>query len=631
MQLVGGNPAATATAVEPLVTKVNYFLGNDPNEWHTNIPTFGKVQYDDVYPGIDLVYYGNGGNLEYDFVVSPGADPDVIALNFSGADDISIADDGALVVRAGDAEIRQPAPFIYQEIGGTRQQIAGSFSLSTQHSALSTDACATGNCLLTTVYFDVGSYDSSRPLVIDPLVLGYSTYLGAAGALDVGWGITVGDDGFAYVTGETRSAKFPATDGAFDESYNEGGIDAFVAKLNADGSGLVYATYLGGRSSEQGRNIAIDAAGNAYVTGNTRSRDFPTTPGAFQTSLNTIESYPFPDGFVTKLSPDGSELIYSTFLGGSDSDGGSGIAVDAVGNAYVLGGSSSDNFPVTSGAFQPTYHGNTDLFITKLNVVGSGLEYSSYLGGSDGDGAGGIAIDAVGTAYLTGYTRSTDFPTTPAAFDESYNGGDENAYVAKLTPDGSALAYSTFLGGSDGAGADDIVVDGDGNAYVVGTTRSVDFPVTPRAFDTVHQVNDGNDGFLTKLNAAGSGLAYSTFLSGGSESAQAIALDSVGNAYVAGYAASGLATTPDAFQKMFHGSFDAFLMNLNPAGSALIYSTYVGGSNSDIARGLALDVGGNAYVTGETRSGDFPTTPNALKRRNRPSTVDAFVTKFAAV
>jgi hypothetical protein len=269
--------------------------------------------------------------------------------------------------------------------------------------------------------------------------------------------------------------------------------------------------------------------------------------------------------------------------------------------------------------------------VAKFNPTGSVLVFSTYLGGTDDEQQGGIALDSIGNVYVAGFTRSPDFPTTLGAFQTALN-SEHGAYIAKLTADGSDLVYSTYLAGSDGAGGEDITVDADGNAYVVGGTSSVDFPVTPGAFDTMHQVTDGNDGFLAKLNAAGSGLVYSTFLSGGSEFAQAIALDSAGNAYVAGYAASGLATTPDAFQETWQGAFDAFFMKLNSAGSALVYSTYLGGStNSDIARAIALDADRNTYLAGETRSGDFPTTPNALKRRNRSSTTDGFVTKFAEV
>jgi hypothetical protein len=637
MQLVGGNRDAPATAVEPLVTKINYFLGNDPNEWHTNVPTFGKVQYDDVYPGIDLVYYGtscstqhsalstqhsseaapshltSGPCLEYDFVVSPAVDPGVITLNFAGADGVDVNADGDLVLHTAAGVVVQQAPFTYQEAGTARQEVPSRYVIDGGR-----------------VSFDVAAYDTTRPLVIDPLVLGYSTYLGAGGALDVGWGMTVDDDGFAYVVGETRSAKFPVTSGAFDETYNGGLNEVFVAKVNADGSGLIYATFLGGREDDQGRNIAIDAAGNAYVTGNTHSRDFPVTPGAFQTSLNTNESYPFADAFVTKLSANGSDLVYSTYLGGTGSDGGVSVTVDAAGNAYVLGGSSSDDFPITPGAFQLTHHGEGDGFVTKLNPAGSALVYSTYLGGTDDEGAGGIAVDTAGNAHVTGFTRSTDFPTTLGAYQTVLN-SDHGAYIAKFAPNGSYLAYSTYLAGSDGASADDIAIDFNGNAYVVGATQSDDFPVTPGAYDTIHEVGSGNDGFATKLNPGGSALVYSTYLGGGSSAANGLALDDTGNVYVTGTASFSLETTPDAFQKTYGGGGDSFLMKLNSVGSTLVYSTYLGGSNNDIARGIAVNGAGNVYLTGESTSGDFPTTPNALKRRNRPSTVDSFVTGFAEV
>jgi hypothetical protein len=677
MQIVNGNPDARPTATNRLPGITNYFIGNDPAKWHTNVSTFGRVEYDDVYPGIDLAYYGahpsppgrgDGGEdttthhspltthqLEYDFIVSPGADPNQIQLSFSGADSVTLDADGNLILRAGDTQLRQQKPYIYQDIDGTRQQVRGEFRvqnseqnsesrIQNSESSRATDCCLpttaysppTDNCLLSTDYssssvsFQIGAYDKSLPLVIDPLVLGYSTYLGAGNEIDAAYDIAVDDNGHAYVTGETRSLNFPATDGAFDETFNGSNNDAFVAKLNRNGSALLYATYLGGAGSDQAGGIAVDGDGNAYVTGGTWSKNFPTTPGAFDETFNGIIEGFMADAFVTKLSPDGSKLIYSTYLGGRNSDGGQGLAVAHNGSAFVFGGTTSSNFPVTSGAFDTVYDDRGDPFIAKLNPTGSALIYATYLGGDDEDLAGGIAIDTDGHAFVTGSTASVDFPTTAGAFSETFNGGGD-AYVTKLAPDGSALLFSTFVGGDVGDGGMDIALDARGEVYVAGGTGSVNFPVTPGAYDTTHFITDGADGFATKLNATGSGLIYSTFVGAGTITANALAIDNFGNAYLTGHAEFGMETTPDAFDRAIGGANDAFFMKLNSTGSALAYSTYIGGAIGDDGFGIALDRHASAYIAGQTTSRDFPTTPHALKRRNQEFTIDGFVTKFTQV
>jgi hypothetical protein len=675
MHILGGNPNAPVTGLDPLVTKINYFLGNDPNHWHTNVPTFAKVHYDDIYPGIDLVYYssqhsvvssqhenpnlppspprrGDGGegttthhspltnsprtnspltthHLEYDFIVSPGADPNQIQLSFSGADSVTLDADGNLILRAGDAELRQQKPYLYQEVNGTRQQVQGEFRVQNAGGTPALpgyDGTSTDYCLLSTDYsssvsFQIGAYDKSRPLVIDPLVLGYSTYLGGI-QHDAAWDIAVDTDGYSYVVGDPSATNFPVTDGAFDETYNGGNLDLFVAKIDQDGSDVIYATYIGGMGEDAGRAIAVDASGSAYVTGWTHSMNFPTTLGAFDTSFNRRG-----DAFVTKLSPQGNDLAYSTFLGGSSFEAGVEINVDRTGNAYILGGTSSANFPVTPGAFDTSFNGVSDTFVAKLISSGSALVFATYLGGSNGAGAGGIAIDRAGNVFVTGSTQSSDFPTTTGAFQTQHNGSSD-AYVLKLAPDGSTLVYSTFLGGASGDGGGGIEVDAGGNAYVAGTTASLDFPVTPGAYDTSHFVIDGSDAFITKLNGSGTGVVYSTYMGAGSIGTRALEIDSLGNAYITGPVTSGLDTTQDAFDRTHNGSDDASLMKLNTAGSALVYSTYLGGSNSEEGWGITLDSDSNVYLAGHTYSMNFPTTPNAFKRRNREN-ADAFVTKFA--
>ncbi len=607
MEIVGAKPAGRAAGVNPLEGKLNYFIGNDPSQWHTNIATFGRVEYQDVYPGIDLVYYGNNGALEYDFIVSPGADPNVITLNFAGADGVEIDPQGNMMLHTAAGDVVQQKPLTYQQAGGSRQEIASRYVLNG-----------------TNVRFDIGAYDPTQPLVIDPLVLGYSTFLGAGGfGDDMGFAIALDADGNSYVTGRTSSPNFPTTPGAFDTTYPGGG-SAFVAKLNATGSSLIYGTYLG--PAEFGFGIALDSAGNAYVTGYTGSPGFPTTPGAFDTSYNGNE-----DAFVAKLSADGSSLLYGTYLGGTHLDHGKAIAVDAAGNAYVTGESKSINFPTTSGAFDITPNGGalSDGFVSKLSADGTSLVYSTFLGGSHEDFGTSIALDTGGNAYVTGYTQSTDFPTTPGSFDPSDN-GNPDGFVTKLNAAGAGLVYSTYMGGFAFDVCDAIALDSAGNVYVTGRTDSSDFPISPGTYD--NSISANGDAFAAKLSATGASLVYGTFLGGsGFDRGRGIAVDAAGNAYVTGNASSpDFPTTPGAFDTSHNGDVDAFVTKVNTAGTNLVYSTYLGGSSPDSGSGIAVDAAGNAHVVGSTASTNFPTTPGVLKRRNRGA-YDAFITKFAEV
>jgi len=383
---------------------------------------------------------------------------------------------------------------------------------------------------------------------------------------------------------------------------------------------LTYSTFLGGSSSDGGYGIAADGSGNVYVTGEAESSDFPTTSGAYDTSYNGNS-----DVFITKLNSTGSALTYSTYLGGGLGDTGEEIAIDGSGNAYVTGYTSSSDFPTTSGAYDTSYNGNSDVFITKLNSTGSALTYSTYLGGGAYDCGHGIAIDGSGNAYVTGYTYSTDFPTTSGAFDTSYN-GNSDVFITKLNSTGSALTYSTYLGGGDYDYGYGIAIDGSGNAYVTGYTYSTDFPTTSGAFDTSY--NGNSDVFITKLNSTGSALTYSTYLGGGSyDYGYGIAIDGSGNAYVTGDTSStDFPTTSGAFDTSYNG-WDVFITKLNSTGSALTYSTYLGGCTLDYGYGIAIDGSGNAYVTGETWSSDFPTTSGAFDTSHNGS-VDAFITKL---
>jgi hypothetical protein len=606
VRLVGATPNPRVIGTEALPGKSHYFLGSDPQAWRTEIPHFVKVRYEAVYPGVDLVYYGTAGQLEYDFVVASGADPGAITLAFAGVDTLALDPQGDLLLHTAGGPIRQHKPTIYQEGNGIRQEIAGGYVLKDRQQ----------------VGFQVAAYDASRPLIIDP-VLSYSTYLGGS-ANDVGFGIAVDAAGNAYITGQTSSANFP-TSAAFDTTL-AGTIDAFVTKLNPDGSALVYSTYLGGGGIDIGRGIAADAAGNAYVTGQTSSGTFPTTASPFQPALAGGS-----DAFVTKLNPDGSALVYSTFLGGVAGDIGRGIALDAAGNAYVTGDTaSSADFPTTAGAFDQIFNGGSnDAFVTKLNPDGSALVYSTFLGGSTSDASSGIAVDASGNAYVTGNTASSaDFPTTTGAFDQIFNGGSNDAFVTKLNPAGTApLVYSTFLGGGNDDLGIGIAVDATGNAYMTGYTLSADFPTTAGVFDGT--LGGFTDAFITKLNPAGTALVYSTYLGGGDDDLGiGIAVDATGNAYMTGDTFSSDFPTASPVQEVFGGIDDAFVTKLNPDGSALVSSTFLGGVAGDIGRGIALDASGNAYVTGQTSSGTFPTTASPVQPALAGGS-DAFVTKLA--
>jgi hypothetical protein len=591
MQLLGGNPASQVMGLEELPGKANYFIGNDPHKWRTHVPTYAKVQYTAVYPGVDLVYYGQLRQLEYDFVVAPGADPTAITLGFAGVDHIDVDAQGDLVLSTVGGSLRFQKPVVYQEGDGHRHAIAGGYVRKGPHQ----------------VGFHVAAYDPARPLVIDP-VLSYSTYLGGSGDNNAGQGIAVDATGAAYVTGFTNSQDFPTVHPL--QPTLRGGTNAFVAKLTADGSALVYATYLGGSGrDDEARGIAVDAAGAAYVTGLTESPDFPTVHPLQPTLRGGTNA------FVAKLTADGSALVYATYLGGSGGDIGFGIAADATGAAYVTGTTYSSDFP-TMHALQPTLQSSGgNAFVAKLAANGTALVYATYLGGSGtvsqppgviGDAGFGIAIDASGHAYVTGVAYSPDFPTVHPL--QPVYGGDGDTFVAQLTADGSALVYATYLGGSYVDFGQGIAVDAVGAAYVIGWTGSPDFP-------TRHPLQPvlgggGTNAFVAKLAPSGTALVYATYLGGsGYDYGVGIAVDTAGHAYVTGETSSPDFPTVRPLQPtLLSSSYNAFVAKLAADGAALVYATYLGGSGyGDAGIGIAVDAAGAAYVTGFTGSTDFPT------------------------
>jgi hypothetical protein len=472
------------------------------------------------------------------------------------------------------------------------------------------------------VAFELAKYDSSRPLYIDPLI--YSTYLGGS-SLDNGSSIAVDSSGSAYVTGTTYSPNFPTTSGASEttcQGCSSGEGDAFVTKFSPKGSTLVYSTYLGGKKDDYGISIAVDNEGNAYVTGETASTNFPTI-----NPLQRVYGGGTYDAFVSKIDPSGSALVYSTYLGGSAEDLGQGIATDSAGNAYVTGQTNSTNFP-TINPLQVNNAGGGDVFVAEINSAGSQLVYSTYLGGSNLDYGDAIAVDNTGSAYVTGTTYSTNFPTKNP-FQPAL-AANWDAFVAKISPLGSDLAYSTYLGGSGSSGVGGsgygIAVDDAGDAYVAGYSASANFPTTPGAFQTTYAGNW--DAVVSKINSAGSKLIYSTYLGGtGEDNAWSIAVDSAGDAYVSGSTSSRNFPTENPFQRNLKGGGDAFVSKLNPAGSALLYSTYLGGTGAQDGFGVAVDSAGNAYVTGDTTATKFPTM-NPVQPVMGGGEYDAFVAEI---
>jgi hypothetical protein len=600
MKLYHANPSAKVTGADELPGKTNYFIGNDAKKWHTNVPTYAKVKYQNIYSGIDLVYYGNQRQLEYDFVVAPGADPRRIQFDLRGAKKISRSEDGDLVAQIDDdGEVRWHKPVVYQEKNGARQEVAAHYVVKDTNR----------------VEFAIANYDSRRPLFIDPLV--YSTYLGGS-RNDGGQGIAVDNSGNAYVTGFTNSTDFP-TMNPLQPTFGGGNYDTFVTKVNPTGSALIYSTYLGGSGEDYGVGIVVDSLGNAYVTGPTSSTNFPT-----MNPLQPAYGGGASDAFVAQLSPTGSALVYSTYLGGSDADYSSGIAVNSSGNAYVIGLTFSTDFP-TLNPLQPVNGGGGDAFVSQLNPTGSALVYSTYLGGSDFDNGNGIALDSSGNAYVTGETLSTNFPTMNPF--QPTNAGGTDAFVAKFNPAGSTLIYSTYLGGSGEDQGYGITVDSSGSAYLTGRTSSTNFPT----MNPLQAANAGiRDAFVAKFNPAGSALVYSTYLGGsGDDGAYGIAVDGSGNAYVTGYTFSTDFPTVNPLQAANAGIRDAFVAKFNLIGSALVYSTYLGGSDYDLGLGIAADSSGNTYVTGWTQSTNFPTM-NPLQPAYGGNE-DAFVAKVGIV
>ena len=599
IRLVGQSSNPQIEAMAPLPGKTHYLKGDRPAGWHGEVPNYERVRYGNVYPGIDLVYYGNQRQLEYDFVVAPGARPDRIQIEFDGIRGMTIGADGQLILGAAGGEIHQKRPVIYQEIDGRRISIGGGYVLQG------------GN----RVSFEIASYDSTRELIIDP-VLVYATYFGGDGTADQAYGIVVDAAGNAYVTGQTTSTDLLTVGGV--QAANAGQLDGFILKLNPAGTDIIYSTYFGGSANDEGHSIAIDGAGNAYVTGFTTSTNFPVVNGFQSTRGGAFDAY------VLKLNSTGNQILFSSYLGGSGDDRGFGIAVDTSGNAYIAGATSSPNFPTLNPFQVRNGGGQTDVFVTKVSSAGA-VVYSTYVGGIGVDQAYGIALDQLRNAYVTGYSTSANFPLVNA-FQPGFVLSTDDAFLFKLNAAGNALEYSTLLGGSGSDNAVDVAVDDEGGAYITGYTSSPDFPlVRPyQAFPS-----GDFDAFITRFSPDGKSLVFSTYFGGfDTDSGTSIAVDNAGNVFVAGYTVSFDLPVVNATQNFIGGNRDAFVTKWIPDGTTIVYATYMGGLDNDAAVGMALDALGNAYVAGLVGSTDFPVA-NPVQVANAAAQ-DAFIAKINA-
>jgi hypothetical protein len=604
MHLVKGNSRAKVAASDPLPGRINYYIGNDPSKWQTGVGQYARVSYENVYPGVNMAFHGAQRQMEFDFIVAPGANSAPIELGFSGARRISTDASGNLVLSSAAGDLVLHCPVAYQEQNGGRQLVDARFVLKANNE----------------VAFALGPYDRSRELVIDP-TLTFATYLGG-NAEDEAFAIAVDSSGNTYVAGQTASTNFPGNPTTVSSA---GGFDAFVSKLNASGTALDFTTLIGGSANDSALGIAVNPTGT-YVLGNTSSAlafNFTIGPGGGQ------------DVFVAKLDNVAGALQYLTRIGGTGTDSGNAIAIDLAGNAYIGGETDSTDFP-TASPIQLNNAGSIDGFVAKLNTTGNAFAYSTYLGGSSDDVVTGIALDGSNNAYVTGITVSTDFPTTKGAF-QTTAGGQDDGFVAAVKADGSALIYSTYLGGSGTDDALGIAVDSAGEAYVTGHTNSSNFPTANPQQATLAGASDV---FITKLNTSGSALLFSTYFGGSlDESGVGTALDPFNDVYVTGdTASSNFPTGGSAFQTSLQGSSNAFVTELSNTGF-LVYSSYLGGNltgnvlpvSSTPVGAVAVDSSGNAYLAGSTSStANFPVTAGVLQNAFAGGLADGFVAKVGA-
>jgi len=565
----------------------SYFQGSDPAGWRAGCENYEELRYRELYPGIDLRYSSTSRGLKSEFVISQEADPDMIRIRYHGADSLQLDAGGNLRIRTGAGVVTEERPFSYQLVGGEQREVPTSFRLD-------------GDILS----FSLGDYDADLPLVIDPLVA--SSYVGGDDS-DIGIAVALDNDNNVYMAGHTKSVNFPTTEGCFDDQKNASN-DIVILKMSPDCKELLFSTLVGGDAPDYGIAIAVDEEDNVYITGQTMSSDFPTTDGCFDDSYNGSGDGAG-DVFALKLNPEGSQLLYSTFIGGDGEDWGGGIVLDGDNNSYLTGHTNSTGFPTTEGCFDDTYNGTgqSDVFVAKLSHDGSELLYSSFVGGADDDEGMSVAVDAEGVAHVTGRTSSPDFPTTQDCFDDSHQ-GDYDVFVLGMNASGSALVYSSFLGGSGEDRGYDIALDSKGRACVVGDTLSKDFPTTPGAYDVTH--NGKLDVVSFKLDRDGRTLLYSTFIGGvENDLGKGIAVDTRDNIYVAGYSFSQDYPLVPGGDEPVHGELrDIVLTVLDPGGSSLFYSTKMGGNDMDFGWDVAVGSEGRTYLASTSDSDDIPIT-----------------------
>lgn len=605
MSFPGASARPALSGVDALEARIHRFVGSDQSKWHRNIPSYSAVQYDNLYPGIDLIYYGSGSKIEYDFVVKPGADPSRIAVRFSGANKTEILPNGDLSLTTSEGEIRQHAPVVYQEENGVRTKIAGAYVRDRDDS----------------IRFKVGSFDRSKPLIIDPVVT-FASYLGGSGTEGAS-GTAIDAAGNIYVTGMTGSANFPVSGGRSSALLGES--DVFVAKYTPAGT-LVYATLLGGSDIELPENLAVDPGGNVVVFGITASTNFPTVEPIQPVHRGGIIGF---DTFLFRLNSTGSEILASTYLGGNDDELAGNIALDREGSIYLSGTTGSLNFPVTPNVFQSRIRGaGYNAFVTKVNATGKSIVWSTYVGGTGNDFPHGVAVDSSSNVSVSGVTTSRDFPGANKGVQPTYKGGERDGFIFRLSNSGQTILYSTYFGGSGTETNWDIAVDSTGAAYVTGSTDSLDFPTTPGVLQST--LSGPLDAYVIKITPIGDAFAYATLFGGNrSDRGEQVVPGSNGSIWLAGDTSSANLPVQNAAQSNLRGPLDGFVAQLNATGSALMNSSYFGGSGIEVMAGLAIDSQQNAVIVGDTNSSDLAASAQSSQQNAfAGGEQDSFVAKI---